>query len=74
MKPKEYEVIYKLTVDPTVPFPSTLNWNTERVGELIRCKDCRYFAENDMCVAWHQYTVKHGFCHWAERREEKDGE
>lgn len=42
MKPKEFEAIYKFTVAPTVPFPSALNWNTEPIGELIRCKDCKY--------------------------------
>ena len=48
MKPKDYEVIYKITVAPTVPFPSALNWNAEPIGELVRCKDCRWFDTKDI--------------------------
>ncbi len=42
MRPKVFEVIYKFTVAPTVPFPSALNWNAEPIGELTRCKDCKH--------------------------------
>ena len=56
MKPKEFEVIYKFTVASTVPFPSTLNWNTEPIGELVRCKDCRWFSQTTLGMTyacWH---------------------
>ncbi len=48
MKPKDYEVIYKVTVTSTVPSPSALNWNVEPIGELIWCKDCRWFDTKDI--------------------------
>lgn len=46
MTPKDYEVIYKITVAQTVHFPSALNWNAEPVGELIRCKDCKFHYDD----------------------------
>ena len=77
MKPKEYEVIFKFTVASTVPFPSTLNWNAEPIGELIRCKDCKWGREisgNIECNAdmnnppeYHGYKW---FCPLGERKEE----
>lgn len=50
------------------------------VGELIRCKDCRYYdhGENE-CESWslcivhiNRYfqTCADNFCSWAERKEE----
>lgn len=73
MKPKEFEVIYKFTVAPTVPFPSTLNWNTEPIGELIRCKDCKYYEEQDETIGTCLLTVSgahiKGYCAWAERKD-----
>ena len=79
MKPKDFEVIYKFTVAPTVPFPSALNWNAEPIGELIRCKDCGHWKYEDsgtdgtvqgecdlMCI----FSDGMFFCAGAERKEE----
>ena len=63
MKPKDYEVIYKFTVAPTVPSPSALNWNAEPIGKLIRCKDCKYNPRNsrrfadDYMTAWYYHCL-----------------
>lgn len=79
MKPKDFEIIYKLTVVPTVPFPSASDWNIEAVGVLIRCKDCKYY---DGYYCHNKYwgdgygsyppPIKEddGYCDWAERKEE----
>lgn len=77
MKQKEYEVIYKFTAVPTVPFTCALNWNAEPIGELIQCKDCIYY-DGYYCHnkrwgdGYGNYTPpiksENGFCDWAERR------
>ncbi len=76
MKPKEFEVIYKFTVAPTVPFPSALNWNAEPIGELTRCEDCKWGKEisgNIECnVDLNNPPEYHGykwFCPLGERKE-----
>ena len=79
MKPKEFEVIYKFTVTPTVPFPSALNWNAEPIGELIRCKDCKHRVSDEngnarICNhpnnnAWNISDMH--YCGYAERRGEE---
>lgn len=73
MKPKDFEVIYKFTVASAVPFPSALNWNAEPIGELIRCKDCRWWRSNKKeCIEWYDspYAPADGYCFRAERKEE----
>lgn len=75
MKPKDYEVIYKFTVAPTVPFPSALNWSTEPIGELIRCKDCRWYAYkydgyHSECDLFKMCFDPDDYCSRAERKEE----
>ena len=51
-------------------------------GELIRCKDCRYYEENfpfgsriSICLKWRiegmtSWTDEYGYCYKAERKEE----
>ena len=73
MKPKDFEVIYKFTVAPTVPFPSALNWNTEPIGELIRCKDCKWFGKAGCAVSIVDESdepKENDYCSWAERKED----
>lgn len=77
MKPKDSEVIYKITVAQTVPFPSALNWSIEPIGELIRCKDCKFYVpqydkKGFYCgnCQYMQVAEANGFCHMAERKEE----
>lgn len=78
MKPKDFEVIYKFTVASTVPFPNTLNWNAEPIGELIRCKDCKHARKCYGDVVWaskgggyiYNPLGSDGFCSIAERKEE----
>lgn len=39
-------------------------------GELVRCKDCKYWRTNEdlhRCFVWCVYTVGNGFCYRAER-------
>lgn len=47
------------------------------VGELVRCKDCKYMTEHYdtdgnapywTCSEWDSGTDYDGFCHYAERR------
>ena len=42
----------------------------EIVGELVRCKDCRYRQGNtcDYSAVW---VRPNGFCQWGERKEEE---
>lgn len=47
----------------------------EVVGELIRCKDCKYAYggyHNYRCIrVFHEFVIElDGFCKWAERKEE----
>ena len=39
----------------------------EVIGELIRCKDCRFY-KSDGCFFSTAETSDDGFCYWAERR------
>ena len=43
----------------------------EVIGELIRCKDCKYFKDSDECFFSTAVTSDDGFCHWAERRTDE---
>jgi hypothetical protein len=49
----------------------------EVVGELIRCKDCKYYQQGSRnsddwlwCMMNHHYTDEEKYCAWAERKEE----
>lgn len=46
----------------------SLGTRQEVIGELIRCKDCKYFKDSDECFFSTAVTSDDGFCHWAERR------
>ena len=79
MKQIEFKVIYKVTVAPTVPFPSALNWDAEPIGELILCKDCKhydgYYCHNKNWGDGHgnyapPIKKDDGYCDWAERKED----
>ena len=81
LKPEEYEVIYKFTVAPTVPFQSESIWNAEPVGELIRCKDCIRNGTPDCAMEYHymdsdwrfndySWNNENDYCSRAERKEE----
>ena len=79
MKPKDFEVIYKITIASAVPFPSALNWNAEAIGELIRCKDCKH-CNREMAVGewegscryWNTHSVMlNDFCSRAERKDDE---
>lgn len=46
----------------------------EIVGELVRCKDCKYNSclpehGNACCDTFYGMTDQMGFCHYGERRE-----
>ena len=50
-----------------------------RDGEIVRCRDCRYYDQNDepsevypdryLCDLMANFLHPDGFCAWAERRE-----
>ncbi len=39
-------------------------------GELIRCKNCKWFYEDKWCVRYMYALLPEDFCSYAERREE----
>lgn len=53
----------------------------ERVGDIVRCRDCRWSNEAVPVEDWHiecrvhpmmvHYTPEDGFCHLGERRVEQ---
>lgn len=49
----------------------SLGTRQEIIGELIRCKDCKYFKDSDECFFSTAVTSDDGFCHWAERRTDE---
>ncbi len=74
MKPKVFEVIYRFTVTPSAPVPSILNWNTEPIDELIRCKDCKYNPKTSYTgcpMASISGRTEGDYCSWADRRGEE---
>ena len=77
MKPKVFEVIYKFTVAPIVPFPSAVNLNAEPNGVLVRCKDCKHRDPKDKkcdcghSILWQLPRSDEWFCADAERRGEE---
>ena len=43
---------------------------TKIVDELIRCKDCRHWREQELCGIWDQYISNGDFyCGCAKRKE-----
>ena len=46
----------------------------ERYDEIIRCKDCKYYEEQDetigTCLLTESGAHIKGYCSWAERKEE----
>ena len=54
---------------------STSNGWGEYVGELIRCKDCKYYADEccdryaDETLGYVHSTQEYGYCWVAERKE-----
>ncbi len=50
-----------------------LTWNKNCIdrGELIRCKDCKYYQQGRdgwlWCMMNHHYTDEEKYCAWAER-------
>lgn len=74
------EWIMRLTLDS-----KTMTANVERVGEVIRCKDCKYFeldhiekvesipliVAHEICTRWGNgcKTSPDGYCFMAERRD-----
>ena len=76
MKPRDIEYIYKITF-------GSMGANLERVGELIRCADCKWMQcnmRNDgyLPKGVSEYECRHwcgacdptDFCSYAERKEE----
>lgn len=57
------EQIVRLTVDGD-------STKAEVVGELVRCKDCRYRDGNacDYSAVW---VRDNGYCQWGERRNDE---
>lgn len=38
--------------------------------EKLYCKDCRFFAEDYKCNAWHQFAIPTWYCSRAERKKD----
>lgn len=73
MKPNDIEMIYKMSFN-------SASVNLERVGELIRCKDCKFYLNSsEKCslidTRLHFYETDKGwcgdsFCSWGEKKDE----
>ena len=67
MKPDDIEMIYKMTFGKS-------GANLERVGELIRCKDCKHWKHSTIrpnyCDVWDWCNRADDFCSFAERKTE----
>ena len=45
--------------------------NKEKLQEIIRCKDCKYYRKDRFVCDLTKYaSTEDDFCSWAERREE----
>lgn len=42
----------------------------EPVGEIIKCKDCRWYLYDGICLDSNRSTSLNDFCSWGERKEE----
>lgn len=43
----------------------------KKVQELVRCRDCRFYREDDgKCSVWSAHRHEDGFCDKAGRKEE----
>ena len=48
----------------------------EYMGDLIRCRDCRYKNEYNQCtyyINFHHWTSDMDYCSGAERRDKRNG-
>ena len=45
--------------------------HAEKVKELIRCRNCRYFTDNEWCDLMETFAGSEDFCSWSERIERK---
>ena len=62
----DIELIYRMVEDTKAN-----NVRAEYVGELIRCKECRFIDTKDCMGRDAFYGLKDDdFCSWAERKEE----
>lgn len=66
-------------------YKATLPNPYENMGELIRCKDCRYFEReydqrfrleeiyriHNYCAYWKSITDENGYCFMGEKRKEE---
>lgn len=58
-----------IDVQPTVEQPQTNA--TENMVEIVRCKDCENWVENEHCLAWaYEYSDADGYCYLGKRRED----
>lgn len=40
--------------------------------EVVRCRDCESWAENEHCIAWaYEYSDADGYCYLGKRREDE---
>ena len=50
-----------------------VNITAEWQGEIVRCKDCKYWKNEHLCLAWSRFgsieTKAEQFCSYGERRE-----
>ena len=72
-KPKEFdEIIHCERIG------DSLLYNHYVVGELVRCRDCKYYCKSlidevtnlPMCGAWSAPQKQDGFCNYGERKDE----
>lgn len=65
MKPVE-EFIYRMKFNA-----KTMTVDVEQVGELIRCKDCKWYCDGHLCYNTETLGMKpDDYCSLAERKEE----
>lgn len=36
--------------------------------KIVECKECRFFRENWMCTAWHQFSIPEWYCSRGEKK------
>ena len=60
-----------------VPADDLVCLGKDKLQELIRCKDCKYYQTKgrnaddwQWCMMNHHYTDEEKYCAWAERAEE----
>jgi hypothetical protein len=50
-------------------------YNCHEVGEIVRCKDCKYWHDPDEnkwgdCYEWGGYSQENDYCSWGEKKDE----